>query len=385
MTSGSRAISPASRVRAACAAILLAAAVASLSAQRPHSATYDESRRIRLEGPVTRVEWATPHAFVFLDVRDATGIVRNWAVEVGDPTALEREGWKASSVHVGDTVTVTGVPARGEAFQALARTVTLKGGKALFAAGPKGPALQRTGAAGNAPAPRWPNGHVRLGAEPGRKGYWGAPAAHALVERTTGAAISMNDDGLLTNLSDADRVAPFLPWARALYLHRQRTLLKDDPLGRCMPPGGPRQFQMANGFQFIEQPDLGRILVLHGGGDRNWRVIYTDGRPQDPPAEVVASYYGHSVGHWEGDTLVVDSVGFNEKFWMSAGGLPHTEALHLVERFTRPTLNTLKYEVRVEDPRTYTRPWTGGWDVPWVPDRDLQEYFCEENVESTLR
>ena len=194
----------------------------------------------------------------------------------------------------------------------------------------------------------------------------------------------MKYDGLLLNLTDADRVAPFQPWAKALYLRRQRMLLKDDPLARCLPPGGPRQFHSANGFQFIEQRELGRILVLLGGGDRNWRVISTDGRPVGQAAEAVLSYYGTSVGHWEKDTLVVDSVGFNERFWMTSGGLPHTEALHLTERFSRPDLNTLKYEVTVDDPRTYTRTWTGGWIVQWVPDKEIEEYFCEENAESTF-
>jgi len=129
---------------------------------------------------------------------------------------------------------------------------------------------------------------------------------------------------------------------------------------------------------------LGRILVLLGGGDRNWRVIYTDGRPVGQAAELVLSYYGTSVGRWEGDTLVVESVGFNERFWMTNGGLPHTEALHLTERFSRPDFNTLKYEVTVDDPRTYTRPWSGGWAIKWVPDEEIQEYFCEDNAESTF-
>jgi hypothetical protein len=190
----------------------------------------------------------------------------------------------------------------------------------------------------------------------------------------------MNDEGILRNLSDADRVAPFQPWAKAVYEYRQRSLLKDDPCTRCIPPGRPRQFQTAHGFQFIEQPQIGRILVLTGGGDRNWRVIYTDGRPQGQADEAVRTYYGSSVGHWENkDTLVVDSVGFNEKFWFANGGLPHTEALHLTERFSRPDLNTLKYEVTVEDPQAYTRPWTGGWTVQWVPNQEIQEYFCEES------
>ena len=80
--------------------------------------------------------------------------------------------------------------------------------------------------------------------------------------------------------------------------------------------------------------------------------------------------------------MVVDVVGFNEKFWFTNGGLPHTEALHLTERFSRPDLNTLKYEVTVDDPRAYTRPWKGGWTVQWVPNEEIQEYFCEDTAES---
>ena len=71
-------------------------------------------------------------------------------------------------------------------------------------------------------------------------------------------------------------------------------------------------------------------------------------------------FLGHSVGHWEGDTLVIDTVGFNEKFWMTRFGLPHTDALHLVERISRPDYNTLKYEATIDDPKAYTRPWSGG-------------------------
>ena len=83
-------------------------------------------------------------------------------------------------------------------------------------------------------------------------------------------------------------------------------------------------------------------------------------------------------------TLVVDSIGYNERFWFTNGGLPHTEALHLIERFSRPDFDTLKYEVTVDDPRTYTRSWTGGWTMQWMPGQDIEEYFCEENAESTF-
>jgi hypothetical protein len=138
----------------------------------------------------------------------------------------------------------------------------------------------------------------------------------------------------------------------------------------CKPPGGPRQYQSVYGFQFVENPDFNRILVLLGGGNRNRRVIYTDGRPQigqingdsDNPL-----YYGRGVAHWEGDTMVVDLKGFNEKFWFDNGGLPHTEALHLIERFTRLDMKTMRYEVAIDDPNTYTRTWKSTfstWEVP---------------------
>ena len=209
------------------------------------------------------------------------------------------------------------------------------------------------------PAPRWPDGRVRLGAPSGGSGYWASPSARTLTE-----------------LNAKGEVAPFMPWSRSVFLYRQQTKFKDDPVNRCLPPGGPRQFQQPQGVQFVEQREVGRILVLLGGGNRNWRIIHTDGRPIGESAEAVPSYYGNSVGKWDGDTLVVDSVGYNERFWMGSNGVPHTEALHLTERFRRPDFDTLSYQVTIDDPRSYTRPWTAGWSLRWV-EGDVPEYFCE--------
>jgi hypothetical protein len=356
----------------------LIAAGAVVHAQLPVPALYDEWRRVTLDGVVTRVEWANPRAYVFVDVREASGVVVNWAIEIGNPLDLEQRGWSRTTVRTGDSVSVEAVPARDNAPRALLSTFwTTRPRARVFAGSPRASVSESRGA-----APRWPDGQVRLGPPAGRKGYWGVASSTAMIEN--GSKVSVRSDGLLTSLTDADRVAPFQPWAKAVYLHRQRTLLKDDPAARCLPTGGPRQFHTPNGFQFVEQRDLGRILVLFGGGNRNWRIIYTDGRPPGQAAEAVPSYYGSSVGRWEKDTLVVQSVGYNERFWMTAGGLPHTEALRLEERFSRPDLNTLRYEVTVDDPRTYTRPWRSAWTVRWVPDREIEEFFCEENVESTF-
>jgi hypothetical protein len=103
-----------------------------------------------------------------------------------------------------------------------------------------------------------------------------------------------------------------------------------------------------------------------------------DGRSHPDIEEVVGTYFGYSTGEWQDDTLVVESSGFNDRFWFSNGGLPHTAALRLTERFSRPDYATLKYEVTIDDPLTYLRPWTAEWTIAWVEEGELQEQFCED-------
>ena len=210
---------------------------------------------------------------------------------------------------------------------------------------------------------------------------WGAPTATGLVQ--AGANVQMNANGLLRNIADAGKVAPFQKWAQDLYEFRQRNFLKDDPMFLfCMPPGGPRQYQLPYGVQFNEDRDRKRIFVFIGSGNRNYRIIYTDGRPQQGQLRGDADnplYYGRSVGKWEGETFVVDTKGFNEKFWFSNGGLPHTEQLHLIERYTRTDLNTLRYEVTVDDPGAYTKMWTSTWNLKWIAGEELPVYYCQDN------
>ena len=365
-----------------CGLVLLPAAFP-IAGHHSFTATYEEAQRITLEGTVTRVAWANPHAYFFLDVEGPAGTVVNWALEFGDIHGLEAGGWSADTLASGDRVRVEGVPARGTARHAFARAVTrADSGESLFTLSASPPTPRAS--ASTAP-PRWPDGRIRLGPEPGEKGYWQPAGTVGLWElEAFGDEAPMNGDALLLDLADADRVAPLQPWAKALYLRRQRRLLADDPALRCMPPGGPRQFQSANGFQFIEQRELDRILVLLGGGNRNWRAIYLDGRPQVQPEEAVRTFYGTSVGRWEDDeVLVVESVGYNERFWFAGGGLPHTESLHLTERYSRPDHDTLSYEVTIDDPGAYTRPWTARLTARWVADREIDEFFCEENAEGT--
>jgi Family of unknown function (DUF6152) len=350
----------------------LLAALAPLSAHHSLAAQYDDKKPVTLKGVVTKFDWANPHVYLFLDVADTKG-TESWAVELESRIELKRIGWTGDSVSIGDSVTVEGNPARDGSKQINGKSVWLASGKKLSAVSNGMVAHAKS----TQPVPRWTNGHVRLGPAPGETGYWANPSTGGLVESTAGN-IRISREGLLANIADADKVAPFVPWAKGLYIYRQRNLLKDDPMASCLPPGGPRQFQAPYGLQIVEQPERQRIFVMSGGGNRNWRLINLDARALPEGDDVSPTYYGHSVGRWEGDTLVIDSVAFNERFWFTNGGLPHTESMKLRERISRPDFNTLKYEVTVTDPGAYTRPWTASFTLEWIPGQEIEEYFCDD-------
>jgi len=147
----------------------------------------------------------------------------------------------------------------------------------------------------------------------------------------------------------------------------------------CLPPGGPRQFQVPYGLRILDEPTRQRVFFMSGGGNRNWRLVPTDGRELPDLETETAGYYGFSTAKWEGDTLVIQSAGFSERFWFSNGGLPHTEALKMTERITRPNYDTLNYEVTIDDPGAYTKPWTSRMTLRWIPNAEIDEYFCEDN------
>jgi hypothetical protein len=352
-------------------------ATTSASAQHTPGAKFDLTKPRTLKGTVTQIDWGTPYAHVLMKV-PGTPRPTLWAVEVDDALKLARNGWTPTTLALGDTITVQGFVARDGSNQVSGNTVTTAAGKVVYS-GVNGQVPARAQVSG--PAPRWPSGQIRLGPTPGKTGYWGNPSRTALVEN--GVNVQMDAYGLLKNIADVDKVAPMQKWARDLYEYRQRNFLKDDPMFlTCKPPGGPRQYEQVYGFQFVENPEFNRILVLLGGGNRNRRVMYTDGRPQVGQLNGDADnplYYGRAAAHWEGDTMVVDVKGFNEKFWMDNGGLPHTDQLHLVEKYTRVDMKTMRYEVTIEDPGAYTRPWTAAsWTFEWIPDEEIPYFLCQD-------
>jgi hypothetical protein len=230
------------------------------------------------------------------------------------------------------------------------------------------------------PTPRWPDGRVNLGTLPGEKGHW-IRQGRAQLASNPESIIAAGPGGLSTNLT-MDNV-PFQPWARELYHYRQANFERDAPHSRCKPSPGPRQLGTAYGFEIVEMRDLQRMFIFDIGGPYSYRIIFMDGRAH--PKDLEPSYTGHSIGRWEGDTLVIDTIGFNEGSWIEAEGFSHTDKLHLIERLTRTDFNTLKYDVTVDDPGAYTKTWTGGFNLRWNLGAELFEYVCQENnrVEET--
>jgi hypothetical protein len=168
---------------------------------------------------------------------------------------------------------------------------------------------------------------------------------------------------------------PYQPWARAISNYRR--VNEFEPHTRCKPSGGPRQFLTPYGVEIVDLPELKRVMIMDIGGPHTFRTIYMDGRPH--PKDLQPSFYGHSTGTWDKDTLVVDTVGFNEKFWIDRGQAPHTEKLHLIEKFTRTDMNNMTYELTVEDPGAYTEIWSRSSAMTFRAGTELFEYVCQDN------
>ena len=268
------------------------------------------------------------------------------------------------------------------------------------------------GAAGPVePAPRLADGTVNLGRVVGEKGIWNvpyitnmgmrvigddgsllAPPPAAGGRRGGGAPAVEGRAGLGGPLGGGEGTAgggrggaksepwvPFQPWAAAVYDYNSKNQSKYDPEGYCLPPGGPRLMATPYPAEIIQLPDQKRIIMIFEGATHVWREISMDGRPHPEGDALNPTYLGHSVGRWEGDTLVVDVVGFNEATWLDYFGHPHTDLLHVVERYSRPNKGTLHYEALIDDPGAYTRPFKVAWDIPWRANGELTEYICQEN------
>ena len=209
-----------------------------------------------------------------------------------------------------------------------------------------------------APTPRFADGLVDFGGD----GIWRQPWITDFADQ----------------LTTHDEI-PYLPWSKAMQEYNQATNVAYDPQGFCLPPGGPRAMGTPYPSEIIQDRGRERIIIIFEGGAHVWREIHMDGRELPPRESLTPTYFGYSVGHYDDDTLVVESHGFNEKTWLNFNGAMHTDELHTLERFSRPNRDTLHYEATITDPGAYSEPWTIAWDIPWGEGEELTEYICQEN------
>jgi len=167
---------------------------------------------------------------------------------------------------------------------------------------------------------------------------------------------------------------PFQPAAAAAFVQRLQNMGKDDPTARCQPTGVPAINNIPIPFKIVQTPGL--VVILYEDSSV-FRQIFMDARK--PVADPQPRWMGYSTGRWEGETLVVDSIGFTAKSWLDRIGHTHSEAMRVTERFRRRDLGHLEIEVTIDDPMTYTKPIKYVQKATLVADEDLLEYFCTEN------
>jgi hypothetical protein len=199
------------------------------------------------------------------------------------------------------------------------------------------------------PAPRTADGKVDF------SGIWG-PDRHFIFD-------------IHDALKEGEEL-PLQPWAEELARER---MSKDDPEASCLPTGVPRQAPYP--WRILQTAT--HMFFLFEGNIHSYRQIFLDGRkhPEDPDP----TWYGHSVARWEAEMLVVDSVGFNERFWFDFAGHPHTQRLHVIERYRRPDFDHLDYEITIDDAGAYTKPFTLYGHSTYQHNDELMEYICNEN------
>ena len=173
---------------------------------------------------------------------------------------------------------------------------------------------------------------------------------------------------------------PLKPWAAELLKQRKEQNSKDNPDAHCLPMGLMQFHIHPQPRRMIQTPD--EIVIIYEG-NAGIREIFTDGRAQPKNGDVQPWWYGYSVGHWEGDTLVVETTGFRDGGWLDIWGSPLTDEAKLTERFRRLSYGTLRIDVTIDDPKAYTAPFTVRLNQKIVPNGELIEFICAENERST--
>jgi len=227
----------------------------------------------------------------------------------------------------------------------------------------------------SAKAPRTADGHPDL------SGIWQPEAARPdqFARYSRGGVNGLGEDdptiyflNILDDFKPQD--SPMLPSVAAAFGARAAALGRDHPANSCLPWGMPLVDTQPSPSKIVQTP--GVVYILHED-NMSHRQIYIDGRQHTPDPQ--PTWLGYSVGKWDGDSLVVDTVGFNDRSWLDAIGHPHSEAMRITERFRSLDFGHIELQLTVDDPKTYSKPFTVKFNFRLLPDTDLIESFCSEN------
>jgi hypothetical protein len=188
-----------------------------------------------------------------------------------------------------------------------------------------------------------------------------------------------NSSNLVQAMKNQKKEIPFTALGAERY---KKVDMAQNPNGFCLPPGPSRALTGPSPFQIVQ--NRGAVAILFEN-HFIYRLIYTDGTKHPDDIQDYPAFMGHSIGTWQGDTLVVDTVAINDRTWLDSNGLEHSDKLHLTERFRKTGADTIHYSVTYDDPVFFTKPWTFDLDFKRLKDTRLIEYVCEENEKDTQR
>jgi hypothetical protein len=310
------------------------------------SAMYDDKQTVSIEGAVTKFEWSNPHVYVYLKQLTAAGQAVEWEVEASPPSILRRLGWSQDTLHAGDTITVTGHPARDSGRKSLIPTLIKKGDATLFDR--KGE-LTRLASADAAPSVSV--GSLEL------DGVWVTLLDIKIEEELDGGKLSLTARG------------------KTAFKHFDEK--KMHPGANCVPYPAP---------VFMLTPDLKRItkgdsvILIDGEFDGAQRTVHMNVSTHEGAP---VSVQGHSVGRWDGKSLVIDTTRFADNAMGNAYGLPSGAGKHLVERLTPDGKGALTYHFEMSDPEFLAAPVAG--DVQWVFRPNLAYAALKCDLENARR
>ena len=324
--------------------------------------TYDSNKKISLEGRVTKVLWENPHIYYEMDVTDKDGKVTSWEIEGGEPNPLHRRGWQKDDLQVGDLLLVRDASTARDGSHRISGGAFFKNGGFRMFNGNGSHVDEMDGVAA-------PPTDPKLVANPRDfNGLWGQGKGSTDISQDLrpGEEISLTANG-------AERY--------------KKVDLAKSGVNWCLPYGPTRSILSIAPAQFVQSPNALAILFEP---QIDYRVIYLDGRPHPSDVANYPSWFGDATAKWDGDTLVVDTVGVDDRTWLDSFGFEHSDKLHLTEKIKKTDPNTLTWTVTVEDPEFFTKPFTYSFTKTRAEDPNvslgnsgpayhLMPIYCEEN------